>query len=1541
MLTKNSIKKPYSVIVLILIISIIGCIAIFSLPVDLFPDFELPVMVVATISPGGSPEVIEKEITTPIESALRTVNNVKSVTSMSQENVSMVILELGAKADINTVQNDINTQLGFISPSFSEMTMAPIILKMDPSMLPVMTLSLSKADASIENSSAYLEDLAKKIQSVEGVASVNTTGIIKNMAHIQVNPNNMAGGITGFMLDFALKCFNDKPNGNTNYPAVPSNLEPLVNLYSKIIDKNNITGFGLALITNNYDEVKIQEYVNQNFSEPELKLIFGKISTVICKEIKKGADLSAIMNDMGGMLMKVFASLTPEEIAQLGIDPNLLGALGGGNSLAGGFSSMFTPEMLKMVLTAQNFEMPAGVASINGEDLFVKIGESINTWKDLANMPIISMKIGDMLKPIEEVLLNNKTLTAEAYKEFCKTLGSNAGLVSMFYTFDGTNYNLNEGMLTWVKAMPSFTLRLSNAADITSLTNSGSLHTIINGGAGVMLSIGKQPNYSTVDVTKGINKLISETQKKDPSLQSIVLFDQGAEIGTMMKTIAVNLVVGAVFAVIILLIFLRDIKPTLTVAISIVFSVLGTFALMFLTGVSLNLVSMGGLMLAVGMLVDNSIVVIENIYRQRSEGASAIQAAYKGTKQVASAIIGSTVTTVIVFLPIVFYEGITKEIFKDLGLTMFYALGCSLLIALTLVPMVSSRMFNKNISFEAKWITKLKDGYGKALNFALNKKWITISLVLVMFSGTLIGAFFMKKEIFPVVETDNISISATIDGSKIPTYTTKDEAIDDVLNLMSEKFKEKEYVKDVGVEISSGLGVMGFSIGGGSFSAYVNLQPKRKIKTSDAKVELIDSYKKAIDEKYPEYKDMIIFSESSGQDDLMGGMLDASVLNVQVQGNNFDLIKNKSADLLTKLQGIEGLQISSSLKDNEEELKLIVDKDKASELGVYTAQLFLGLNAILNEVQSSGNLRITEDYKSYQIYIYGTEKEVLRWHRVTDSDNIVRRIYLEPAGVNASGALVNNYYAIGIGGKERVYITDGVNNVFKNAETGMIYNGGVGTLKVYSSVSNLETLDLVTQVINLAPTKDANGNIMSQAVSFPIYKILKKESFAVDVNGKTLYRMDTDLNRDIYGIEGKNVYKLDDATKTPVYKISNDKYIVNATSSGDFNFMQLTDGAKFETGVPKAIAKVKGSLTIAHQDGKKYVTLSAKVLDGFSEKKVTKQIKDIVDSYNKTLTETEKSAMSISFTGENEVIKETYSTLIGIMCMAIALIYLVMVAQFQSLKSPLIVMFTIPLAFTGSVLLLLMCNMSLSIFALIGLVLLMGVVVNNGIVFVDYANKLMESGLEKREALIKTAKERIRPILMTALTTIFAMLASLFDFSSGAAAIKPMIVSTVGGLIYSTALTLFFVPIMYDLLNRKNKRINLTFDDDKEDDIEKEMKLNKTKYLDEVAYVVANGAPQNFEAQNLGQATAVQLTMDNLSEQTKVEDTNFLSNSKNATQDNAIAKDCQNALAEENNANATLQKEAQDNLTLQNDEQENKKDVLEEKVKIIKNAKKH
>lgn len=565
MISKFSVKKPFTVFVAIIIVIILGVVSYTKMTVDLIPSLNLPYAVIVTTYGGASPEQVETVITSPLEQTLASISNIQTMSSSSMENVSMIMMEFAGETNMDSAMIEMREQMDLFTsnPSYPDEAGSPMIIKVSMNLLPVEVLTASVSNMEQAAATQFIEDkILPEIKSVGGVASVSATGLLENMADVTLSKEKIE------------KLAEDVQNNieEQMMAAVESQLGPEI---EKSVG-TALAGYGITPSTPGYQEMFDEQYK------------------------------TALEATLPGAL----------EMArnQLPSDGSM------------DFAEKINVDMIKGILSADNFSMPAGsVIDSAGYSYAVKVGDKYATIQEFG----------------QQILFN----------------------------------------------IPGYgDVKVDDIANITEYNNLESLYSKVNGNPAVMFMLMKQPEYSTVDVTNAVDDKINELMEEYDGLEISILMNQGEYVNIMINSISQNLLIGALLAVIILVIFLRRFRPTVIVGASILISLVFAVVLMYFGGVSMNLVSMGGLLLAVGMLVDNSIVVIENIFRLRGEGKSPVDAAIDGSKQVAGAITASTLTTIVVFVPIVFTTGLTKQLFTDMALTIGFSLVASLLVALTLVP---------------------------------------------------------------------------------------------------------------------------------------------------------------------------------------------------------------------------------------------------------------------------------------------------------------------------------------------------------------------------------------------------------------------------------------------------------------------------------------------------------------------------------------------------------------------------------------------------------------------------------------------------------------------------------------------------------------------------------------------------------------------------------------------------------------------------------------------------------------------------------------
>lgn len=1092
MLSKFSVKKPYTIVVAIVLVLILGVVSYANMSVDLIPSFNLPYAVISTSYPGASPEEVEQTVTSPLEQGMASVSNVKNISSVSSENSSMVILEFNEDTNMDSAMIEMRETLDMLTAYFPDGVGSPIMMKLNPDMMPIISTAVSVEGMDDKEAAVYIDEkILPEIESVPGVASVSATGLISNMIDVTLSQEKMNA------------------------------------LNQKIAD---------------FYRAEAEEQIRSEARQQIRTQIDRQLETQKQTLLAQGMPEAMVTPTLEATRQELYAQINTqaEKIVQSQLDKIEIPEID------------VTKDMISGLLAGDNFSMPSGtVSSQDGSRYLVRVGDKFASTEELAAMTIMEIP--------------------------------------------------EYGRVT-----------LSDVADIVSYDNSATMYSRVNGNYAMILSLQKQPDYSTADVANSVQARMEKITEENDAIHFNTLMDQGEYVDLMIQTIIQNLIVGGILAVIILLIFLRRIKPTLIVGASIVISVITAFVLMYFSGITLNMISMGGLALGVGMLVDNSIVVIENIFRFRSQGMSAKEAAICGAKEVSGAITASTITTVIVFLPIVFTQGMTRQLFTDMALTIAYSLLASLLVALTLVPAASGALLSKPLSQKTTWIDRMTGGYAKLLNHSLNHKWISIAVVIVLLAGSVFAAFSMGTQLFPSMDSGSITISVTM----LDHYTQEQtfSALDD----LTEELQTVDEVETIGVlgstQETSGMMTL---LGGGN-TVYVQLKEDHKISTDEAIQQIRD---KTAEKEYE-------LSVSGSNMDL--SMLSGGEIVYDVYSSDLDQLRTAASQVADIISQVDGTtEIDAGLGKVNMEARITVDKEKAISKGLTVAQVYQSVSERLKTEQAVTSL--TQNGVSYDIYV---------------KDNRIADMTLE----------------------------------------------------------ELETLE-----IEAGDTTVVLGEIAQ-------------------------------------------------------------------------------------------ISQAEGFVSIRHDGQERYVSVTASLENGYLSSEVNEEIQQKLEEAQLP------DGCRVEAAGESESIANTFRDLILMLVLAIIFIYLVMVAQFQSLLSPFIVMFTIPLAFTGGFLALFVTGMPVSVVAMIGFVVLVGIVVNNAIVFVDYANQQRNKGMETREALLITGRTRLRPILMTALTTIIALMTMAFDTSSGGELMRPMAVTTIGGLAYATLLTLFIVPVMYEIFHRNKKK---------------------------------------------------------------------------------------------------------------------------------------
>ncbi len=1333
MLPQFSVRKPYTVLVAVVLVLVLGVISFTGMTTDLLPAMELPYVVVMTTYPGASPEKIETTVTKPLEAVLGTTGGIKNVSSVSSENASIVILEFEQGTNMDSAMIELSSNVDLVSGQMDDAVGTPMLMKISPDMLPVMVASVDMDGMDVKEISAFADEtVMPAFERIDGVASVDATGLVEQQVTVTLDQvkidalnDKVLAGVDSGLADAQRELREGQAKVADGKAKLAEGEAALESQKGSALDKlaqgsAQVDGASATLSALLSEETTLT--ANQKAFEAErdgytqAKQGYEGINTALAgardtaRQAAAAAAKQGVLDSVNALLAQMGrpAVGTYEEAvavyAQLQQTQPGLPALPD-PAVVGEQAAAAVPANVDALLALDDasfeaFKAQAG-ALPGGEQLAALTKESLTQLRDAAlradtRLPEVEAELSNIttrlavisgMKPaleenlkkaqdayaelekgkmtaVNELTRGEVTLSttktqledaeqklADAQEQFdqARDAAYKKADLSGVLTADmlgnilmAQNFNMPAGYITegeeqyLVKVGEEYAsleelentllmhmdvdgvgdVRLSDVADIALTDNAGESYAKVNGNDGVVLSFQKQSTASTATVSQRINSAIAQLQEQNPGLHITPLMDQGDYIDMVVGSVLSNLLWGGLLAIIVLIFFLKDAKPTFIVACSIPFSLMCAITLMYFTDVTLNIISLSGLALGVGMLVDNSIVVIENIYRLRSLGVPASKAAIQGAKQVSGAIFASTLTTICVFLPIVFTQGISRELFTDMGLTIAYSLLASLVVALTLVPAMGAAVLKNTKEKSHRWFDAFVEGYQRLLGWALRHKAPVLSGVTALLAISIFLTTQMGTAFIPAMDSPQMSATLTM-----PRGAAQQDAYA-MADTVMERIAAVDGVETVGA-MSGGSGMssmMGGSSSGGSITYYILLSDDRTATNADVSA--------AIEAQVADLDCTVEVQESTMDMSALGG----SGVELVITGRGLDEMNAIADDLRGILRSTEGLvDISENSVTGNPETRITVDKYKAMQHGLTVAQIYSELAAELKAENTATTLTLD-----------GTDTPV---------------VVVKPAGQ--------------------------------------------------------------------APTR---GNIMDHAFT-----------------------------------------------------------VTNA--EGEEETVRLYDiAAKQETDSVSSINRENGARTMSVSAG-----VDARHNIGLVSRELEKKLADyeLPEGY------------TVEIAGENETINSAMTDLVKMIALAVVFIYLIMVAQFQSLMSPFIVMFTIPLAFTGGLLALWLTGSELSIIAMLGFLVLAGVVVNNGIVFVDNINQLRLAGMDRTEAILETGRTRIRPVLMTALTTILAMSTMALGIGDGAEMTQPMAIVTIGGLTYATLLTLLVVPVLYDIFRKK------------------------------------------------------------------------------------------------------------------------------------------
>ena len=1291
---KFSVKKPFTVLVAVIMVLMLGFVSISNMQTNLLPDVNTPYLMVVTVYPGASPERVESEVSDVMQNALGTVAGVEKVTATSAENYSLLLMQFSDDTDMNSAMVKVSNKVDQTTASLPSSCLTPSIIEYSLNMNAFMTVAVSREGSDVYDLSEFVSDtLVPYVERKGGVSSVSTNGLIEKMVQVQLSQekidaiNEKLLEVIDVQLADARKQLESAEAqieaGRKEYNRQFKNYS---NTVSDTMMQEMSGQVGDAIEVVRKQAQALLDSVNQLIAvvqEPEiqqalidvrdgLQRVMDKFNETGMKDIDSLIEIVAELRDITDKLTGALQQLQQRLNTGSGTEGSTAADLADDLQVQQSLNTVY--NTLNDVIKAMD-DVPGltktfsdAIGNFSQQQMqaymkFTEAREMLNEYeKQLAEAKQTYADAEEKAMASSDVskLLDIDTLAQLIYAQnfsmpagYVKDSSGKSWLLKVGEEYDSIE-DISGALLLHVDGFGD--VRLSDVADVEVIDNAEASYTRLNGERAAVLKIYKGATSSASEVSDNCLSAFQELEAQYDGLHVVVLSNQGNYITIIVKSILSSMVIGAALAIIVLAIFLRDVKPTLVVGFSIPLSVLFAVVLMYFTGMDLNVMTLAGLSLGIGMLVDNSIVVIENIYRLRGRGVPAARAAVQGAKQVGMSVVASTLTSVCVFLPVVFSSSIVKSLMQPMSLCIGYCLMASLIVALTVVPAAASTVLKKAEPKQLKWFDKIQEKYAKSLEWCFRHRALPLlaAVVLLAFCGWRV--FSMGVELLPTITSNEaiVTLSTTKDLSKEDSYAIAGKAVEAML--------EVDHVEEVG--ITTDTRVAGMDIGqlglpttitdllsaANSYGTYqVNVMLDESLSSSE-----IETARQALEDALSGIEDCTAKVEISGMQELTSQL--ASGLSVKIYGADAETLSQLSEKVVDIVNDTEGFaNATNGLGSGDATINLHIDRDKVRSYGLTVAQVYQQIAAKLTTT-TTAQTPVTVD-----------------------------------------------------------------------------------------------------------------GSTMSVQIS----------------------------------------NNLDPVTKENMMDITFETTVMSADGTTSTGTCTLADMATWDTG--------SAPDSITSEDQTQYVSVTADTLDGYN---TTVQARVLEKKLNEfALSDEMPEGCSFSMGGESDSVNFMVNEMVQWLALALPFVYLVMVAQFQSLLSPFIVLFTIPLAFTGGLLGMLFTGQQLTMISLMGFIVLMGTVVNNGIVFVDYANQLRLGGMERRAALIATGKTRMRPILMTTLTTVLAMLQLVFSNDMASQLMSGMAIVIICGLSYATLMTLYIVPILYDILFRKPPLNVDVGSDDELDDI--------------------------------------------------------------------------------------------------------------------------
>lgn len=1163
-----SIKRPVATLTILCLFIVVGAVSLSRTPLDLLPDIEPPVLAVMTAFPGASPQEVLSMVTKPMEDQLALTGGVTNIHSISQEGVSLVILLFDWGSDTKRAREEAEAFLDLLP--MPDGARQPIIIEFDPTLLPIMELAVTGGEDDVELTNILDDKVAPRLEAVRGVANVQLLGGAEEDVFVRLSPSGMeehklsfdqVGGILATSLM-------DMPAGIVELDGHLLRLRFLAYSHAEEQLERMVVGFNL-------DEEALEHQLDRNINidlnralteaMPRPAQVEVPTRTVCLGDVVTDWQVS----DQGELVLEFDRS----RLIEYGLTAPLVAAA----LEEAGFIVEWDEAEEQILLRLE------GVPWEEALDVPVAVIPDVEAW--YSDLQARTRRQLDMTsRQVEEMLVE---------MAMALVLSQGGGIPGMD---------------------EDFPLQPVTLADIALVERS--IHPVetisrINQEPSIGLMIQKEGSANTVAVAREVRRAMAEVAD-EYGVSFFTVFDQAEEIEGALSDLVRDLVLGGILAVLVLLLFLRDYRTTLFIGAAIPASVLFTFTLLYFADLTVNIMTMGGLALSAGLLVDNAIVVSENIYRHLQEGMAPREAALTGSREVAGAIVASTLTTVSVFFPVVFLSGLAGELFWEFALTVSCALFASLIISFTLIPLMASRFLRLRKQGGKKGLSF----YRRTLAWCLRRPWAPLAATLAVVLGAGVLFTFMGTDLFPVTEED----SFVIDISLPPGTPLADT--DDFVVQLEEVLAGREEIQSTSARVGAAQ-FLGISARGGA-SNQGRIRVVVKPDYSDQIYSLMDELRAemtALDTKA-----QLFFNRESLLD--TAGM--ESQLELVLEGEDQAIIQDLAAQVVQRLENLDFLSdIQFTLEENRPEVHVVMDHQQALQQGVSVYQVATTLRQAME----------------------GTPVA-----RVVTGDQVLQLV-------------------MGYAKDELVSLED------------------VRDLGIYSAQGAYLRLGDVaefTQALGPASISRENRRIIGE---------VQAQYYGLDMAAAT--------NRALAALE--------EIEFPPGYQIR---------AAGTFSLMD-----------------------------------------------------------------------------------DVFGELEWVLLVSAVLVYLVMAAQFESLINPFIIITSLPMAYAGSIFALQLTGNTVSVPAMIGAVVLAGILVNDGIILVDLMNqKYRFQGEPLQRAVLEGASARVRPVLMTTITTVLGLFPLALGLGAGSQLQAPMGIAIIGGQVVGTVLLLVVIPVLFWLLNRRGRK---------------------------------------------------------------------------------------------------------------------------------------